>query len=648
MARAREEQGAVLVMFVLWLPVLLAFIVLVADVGNWFEHKRHLQMQADAGALAGGGVFTMPCGDAPIIATARKYSGDPNAVGPYNVQVPPTVPANVHVLVNSTSYWNQGGSDYTDGGPPCAAKKVDLKLTEANLPLFFGVIPGLSIVPAINAHSRVSIRQLSYASGSLPIAVPDVDPTHARATFINEATGAVLATTPLANTGVANGFSIWDNSAAPLSVPISASQIGVRIALGGGSSTTCGDPLVDCYDAGSSNGIVYVRGWSSAGSGAQPNPPLARDVKLFPGTCSDPYFSSASAACTIGVSAVVDFGPLGPAAVNGSVDAVVGGVSHPLTYNAGTGRWASTGNNFFSVNPGVGPLPVEVKWTETGIGSVGGQLCRNGNNACKGTFGTVQRTFSASDPRSGPIKLAQVWENGSFWANSFQTGTTHDLVVKIGVTPNLQNAQGVNDPIVTLRVVGGSQNQSLDCDPNYSNLYQELAFGCRPRYTTNAGVACPANASALWASPQPWDCTAIQTGGATNQVPRGLNLRILGNEKPNVCTSPNNWSMFPNIPAGDRRALNVFITPFGSFGGSGNKVVPVTRFGTFYVTGWTGQGSGFGNPCQGNGDDPVPNNDAGNIVGHFIKYVYALNDGGGSGEACDFNAFGSCIAVLTE
>ena len=165
MARAREEQGAVLVMFVLWLPVLLAFIVLVADVGNWFEHKRHLQMQADAGALAGGGVFTMPCGDAQIIATARKYGGDPNAVAPYNVQVPPTDPANVHVLVNSTDYWNQGGNDYTDGGPPCAAKMVDLKLTEANLPLFFGVIPGLSIVPAINAHSRVSIRQLSYASG---------------------------------------------------------------------------------------------------------------------------------------------------------------------------------------------------------------------------------------------------------------------------------------------------------------------------------------------------------------------------------------------------------------------------------------------------------------------------------------------------
>jgi hypothetical protein len=649
MDAAHDDKGAVLVMFVLWLPVLLAFVVFVADVGNWFVHKRHLQMQADAGALAGGGLFTVPCGDAPIIATARKYGGDPNAVAPYNEQVAPTNPANVHVLVNSTSFWNQGGSDYTDGGPPCAAKMVDLKLTEADLPLFFGVIPGLSVVPAINARARVSIQQLSYASGSLPIAVPDVDPTKAQAKFIDETTGAVLATTDLTNSGVANGLSIWDNSGSPVSVPVNTSRIGLRVTLSGTTSTTCGDPLVDCYDLGSPDGIVHVRGWSSSGSGTQPNPPLARDATLFPGTCSDPYFSSDTSTCSIGVSAVVDFGPdLDGSDVGAKVRAVVAGTSRPLTYVAATGRWESTGSNFFNIAPGVGPVPVAVTWEETN-GSVNGLPCTNGgNNPCQGSFGVVQRSFSANETRSGPVKLAQVWENGSFWANSFQTGSTHDLVVKIGVIPNLMNASDVNDPIVTLRVVGGSQNQSLDCDPNWTNLADELANGCRPQYTPNTGSACPATAPALWASPEPWECVAIQTGGATNQVPKGLNLRILGEEKPSTCTSPNNWSMFPNIPPGDRRVLNVFMTPFGSFGGSGNAVVPVTKLGTFYVTGWTAQGGGFRNPCEGNGDDPVPNNDAGNIVGHFIKYVFTLNEGGGSGEVCDFDAFGSCTAVLTE
>ena len=652
-----SERGAVLPWFALWLPVLVLFLVFVVDVGHWFEHKRHLQLQADAGALAGGGVFTFPCSDAAIDATARKYAGDPDATAPYNLQVPPTNQANVHVLINSSQYWNQGGTNYSDGGSPCATKMVDVKITEADLPLFFR-IPGLfSAVPAINAHARVQIEALSYlGGGALPIAVPDIDPSRAEATFVDEETGAVLATTPLTNTGTANGLAIWDNVAAPVSVPISSSKIGVRIGLSGNeSSTTCGDFLVDCYDAGSPNGILHIRGWSSAGSGAQPNPPLARDVTLIPGTCTDPYFNSETAACTIGVSAAVDFGGLPTTAT--FVRATVDRATKSLSYDSATGRWISTGANFFSVDPSQGPVTVELEWEEESGSVTGlGPCTTTGANPCEGTFGVVQRTFSATDDRSGPIKLAQVWQGSVSWANSFERGTTQQLAVTIGLTPNLQNATDVNDPIVTLRVVGGSRNQSLDCEPpNYpgspvskTNLYEELAYGCEPDYTTNKGTPCPSTASTLWASPEPWECVAVQTGSATNQVPRGLNLRILGDEKPATCTSPNNWSQFPNIPAGDPRVLNVFITPFGSFSGTGSGVVPVTKLGTFYVTGWTASGSGFKNPCEGNGDDPVPGGDAGNIVGHFIKYIFGLNNGGGSGEACDFASFGSCIAVLTE
>ena len=106
--------------------------------------------------------------------------------------------------------------------------------------------------------------------------------------------------------------------------------------------------------------------------------------------------------------------------------------------------------------------------------------------------------------------------------------------------------------------------------------------------------------------------------------------------------------MFPNLRVGDPRIIHVFLTPFGSFSGSGSTTVPVINFATFYLTGWTGQGSGFNNPCQGNGDDPVPNNDPGTIVGHFIKYIDALNTGGGGTDLCDFNAFGNCVSVLTR
>jgi hypothetical protein len=659
------DQGGVLVIVVLWFPVVLVMFIFVVDVGHWFVHKRHLQMQADAGALAAGGAFRFPCSDGPIEASVRNYAGDPNAPGPiYNQLGPPTDPANVHVLVNSAKFWNEGGVNGSDGGPPCATSMVDVKITEADLPLFFGnVIPDFDVVPAINAHARVEIQELASARGALPVAVPDVYPQSAKATFIDESTGQPLAcgagpcSTPLTNIGFVDGLSIWDNASAPLSVPISTDNIGLRVALSGGASTTCGDPLVECYDlADPGRGLVYVRGWSPVplGAGAQPIP-LARSVELVNGSCSDPYFSSVAFSCTIGVRATVDFGVADPLASPpaAKVRATVSGVTKSLTYVSGN-VWQSAAADYFPVAPNAGPQPVTLEWEENaGQMTIAGRLetCKTGGgNKCKGTFGQVQRTFSATEAMSGPIKLAQVWEAGSFWANSFEIGTTHELTVKVGVVGNLESAQSVGDPIVSLRVVGGSQNQSLDCDPVLATLKDELAQGCTPLYTRNEGTPCPGNAAALWATPQPWPCVAVQTGTARNQVAAGLNKRILGAEKPTSCTAPNNWADFedPGLDSADPRILQVFLTPFGSFSGSGGDTKPVTLFATFYVTGWTAQGGGFANPCQGNGDDPVPNNDEGVIVGHFINYIDALNEGGGSGDLCDLGGFETCVAVLTE
>jgi hypothetical protein len=331
---------------------------------------------------------------------------------------------------------------------------------------------------------------------------------------------------------------------------------------------------------------------------------------------------------------------------------MVGGKSvGTLTYNAATGLWTSP--TTISVSPAIGPLPVSLDWAETS-GTLNGNACSTGGgNKCKGSFGVVQRAFAGGDVRSGPIQVAQVWENGVQWANALercsavQTSCTHPLVVRIGIKGSLQNASSVSDPIVALRVVGGSQNQSLDCDPALSKLKDELYSGCAPTYKRNTGSDCPASATTLWGTAQPWQCVALQTGSATNQVPAGMNHRVLGSEQPTSCTAPNHWSDFPNLNPQDPRILQVLLTPFGSFSGNGSTTVPVTDFATFYVTGWTGQGQGFNNPCQGNGDDPVPNNDAGYIVGHFIKYIQTLNPGGGT-TPCDVNAFGACVAVMTR
>ena len=659
------EHGGVLVIVALWLPVLLIFVTFVIDVGNWFVHKRHLQMQADAGALAAAQI-NFACDDATVTDIAYRYSGTE-----FNAQIGGTPDARIFRRLNSKTFHAQTATskpqtpDDTVEEPPCEAAMVDLKLTETDLPWFFPPVGSLieKVVPFINAQARVSFNRLDTLEGALPVGVPDVNPKSARAYFVNETTGAVLGSTPLSQAGTSNGLVVWDNAAAPLPVKFDSNdvKVGVVVALGGAASTTCGDPLVECYDAGvsklanglPSRGIVHVRGWSAAGSGVQPGAPILREARLLAGTCADPYFSAQSTTCKYGVRARVDFGPAADpiTSVGALVTAKVGGNSYPLTYDAASGTWNA--DSVIPLAPGAGPQDVTLDWAET-IGTVGADVCKTGNgNKCAGSFGAVQRAFSATDGRSGPIQVATVSESGLQWANSVercsavQTSCTHDMVVRIGIKGSLQHASSVNDPIVALRVIGGSQNQSLDCDPAVSNLSDELANGCVASYGRNTGTACPSSATALWGTTQPWPCVAVQTGSATNQVPRGMNKRVLGAEKPASCTSPNRWSEFPNLDPGDPRLIQVFLTPFGAFGGNGSTTVPVMSFATFYVTGWTGSGSGFSNPCQGNGDDPVPNNESGYIVGHFVKYIQTLTPGTGSAP-CDMDAFDSCIAEMTR
>jgi Flp pilus assembly protein TadG len=653
-ARLRDERGATLVVVTLFLPVLLLMVAFVLDVGNWFEHKRHLQMQADAAALAAAQDLGLPCSNAVVADRVASYGGRD-----WNAQVQ-NKQANVHTEINSQTYFNQASPVDTtvDTDPPCDALMVDVKLTETDLPWYFK----LASVPFINAHARVGLFTVDSYTGSLPLAVPSVEPKKVAARFVDEDTGTVLATTPLTSGTTTGGLTYWDNAAAPVSVTINHPNIGVRIVVSGSNSTTCGDPLVKCFDAGSANGLAYIRGWSGEGSGQQPNPPLARSVRLEPGTCPDGYFSLVASQCKIGVRATVDFGTLPPDQAR--VTAVAGGKDYPLSYDTASGTWAS--GAAVPVNPAAGPVPIELKWDERS-GTVGTNTCTNRNNTpCTGSFGTVQRTFSASDARSGPIQALQVSESGVPGADSFQrctpgyTTCTHDLVVSVGMPPALDVAKSINDPVVTLRFSGGgSQSQGLDCDPNISSFDDELALGCAPAYQRNNGTACPATATALWATPNPpaWMCVANQTGQYVNKIPSGLNRRILcpgaspplpacaQPSKPTACTHPNNRSMFnTGLPAGDTRIVQLFITPYGAFDGSGSFTVPIVRFATFYVTGWGGSGGGFPNPCQGQGDDPAAD---GTIVGHFIKYIDTLATSSGT-QVCDLSAIDPCTPVMVE
>jgi Putative Flp pilus-assembly TadE/G-like len=660
-----------MVMMAAILPVMIIFAGFVIDIANWFQHDRHLQTQADAAALAGALNFMSCPNNTPIQDKVDEYSGST-----WNAQVGDTQ-GNVHVLLNSPTYYNQPGKiDSTVvEGPPCTANMVDVKVTETDLPWWFA----LGDVDFLNAHARVQLRTIDSLAGAAPLGVPDVNPVRAKAIFIDESKALsdptrVLGSKELTRQSYSNGMAVWDNSGDALGLDVNAERIGVRIALSGGDETDCGEELVECYDMDpAENGVLYARGWSD--EAATLAAPKARDVRLVSeGTnpCPDPYFSNAIIPCTIGVQATLDFAVPNPSST--TVTAEIGNQTRNLTFvsmvpgttnsiwRTGTG----TGSNApLTIDPAAGPVGITMNWR------------RSGND--RGSFGVVQRIFSASSARSGPIKLAQLWEGGSFGVNSVQrctatnTSCHHDFVVKVGITgtfEDLYNDLSTVTTPVTLRLAGGdsgSQNQALDCDPwadpttgGNVGFEEELARGCRPSYTQNKGTSCPASPQTLWGtstSPadqgSPWQCVAVETGDRSGQLGTGMNLRVLGSKNPSTCPSihQNNWPDTGVI--GDRRIIHVFLTQFGAFDASGQNTVAVTGFASFYVTGWRGQGNADKNPCQdpdkledpSRPDDPVA--ESATVVGHFIKYRGPI-EGTPSNEACDLNDPTPCISALVE
>ena len=679
-------------MVVVWLPVILLFVMFVVEVGNWFEHKRHLQMQADAGAFAGGGLFNGCFGDAGAANTAieneaRRYAGDPTQDPSvrFNDQIGGANQGAITARINRKTFEVAGPPpDDTIEDTPCAAKMIDVKMTEADLPWFFK----LAFVEAVNARARVEIKQKESTSGALPVGVPDSNPVAGAVIFVDEESTpsvngpTVLARQALTPAGSAtlNGVSLtqWTSASGP--VTLTSSRTGIIVALSGiagwtASGTlkqTCSQVLVECYDVTlatngditAATGIDFIHGYSTAGTGTAAAP-LVRDVTLYNQSCADnsgAYFLL-HAACSIGVRAKIDFGtgannPEDPPA-SGGVRAVVkvdptgtgcppaGAnpkgcvmryVNNPLSPNFG--YWVTDGSNGYPIIAADGlSHPITLNW---GTGQGGG--------SASGSFTNVQRAYSAG-AGSDPVQYINVSEIGP-QANSMTIGS-HTLSVTIGVVSSLQqNSTDPAAPAVALKVLG-SQTQAIDCDPNKANLRDELAGGCAPEYSVNHGTPCQSyNYYTQLPQTAPWNCTITQTGGAVGQVYQGMLDRTQGGS--NSCINPINWAdangdglvtIPEDIPPGDPRIIPVFVTPFGSFSGSGNGVIPITNFATFYVTGFSKNGGGQGDPCPG--ADPVPTKSGGWIVGHFIKYVDTLNTGGG-GATCDFNAFGTCVAVLTE
>ncbi len=191
-----------------FIPVAIIFGLFAVDVGNSYAHKRHLQTQVDAAALAGGTQFKVPCtGPATtsamvgynVATVARQYAGPSAAgnTGPYNPQVGATPNSNLHVLLNADAYWSQGNNTEfgTTWGQPCDQGYIDVKATEKDLPWFFGV----GSFSTINAEARARFVQTQAEKGFLPLAVPDPKISRATATIqaCNASGTTTLASAPL-------------------------------------------------------------------------------------------------------------------------------------------------------------------------------------------------------------------------------------------------------------------------------------------------------------------------------------------------------------------------------------------------------------------------------------------------------------------
>jgi Putative Flp pilus-assembly TadE/G-like len=361
----------VLVLFAVFASVAILMLSFVLDVGNWFEHQRHLQVQADAAAFAAATeLVQVPC--APneaetMYKIAGQYGGVASVVAAneatpftsttplYNEQIGGIHQSNVHEEVNKKKYFGQSKEDNTVEEAPCApgADMVDVKLTETNLPWFFQALN----VPFINAHARVSVVTQSTATGVEPVV--QSEPEAGRVYFLNDKedketdkranmeaaevipTATGLATAPLESLGPSGkGGVIWA-TAKPVKLPITDRHIGIRVALAGNTTSlaseaekkpeACLHEYVECFDEAPVEEsepvvppLVNISGYSAEGTGTV-KAPIAHQVTLStPGSkvaCSDGYFTNypfnkeipvpllpEDEACTFTISAEVNYG----------------------------------------------------------------------------------------------------------------------------------------------------------------------------------------------------------------------------------------------------------------------------------------------------------------------------------------------------
>ena len=633
-ARLRDDRGSVLVAAGVMAAAFVLLGAVVVEVGQWLSHRRHIQVRADAAALAGGQVlaecFNVPTfvseatADTDIENAAKDYGG---LTSNKNIQgLDQGAGESSLMSFQGNKYPDQqgvtrdlGNECFNNGNPNLM---LDVKMAETGIPKFFGFSP----LETVHGWARVQLQQIKSLTPSLPFAIPDVRIQHVAVTFVNNATGLALAgcsngcvfqlTPPAAPSG---GLDVW-TSTATIPMPAANTNVGMRVGLGttvGSCASNITPTTYTCFDDNSNVGLVALRAYDATAGGSQGSPILRA---VTPTTCSGtPFFSDYQAtggACSYGVTATVDWGNSGPP-TGAAVRATVNGTNLTLARSGNTNTWVST--DAVTLNTLQGPYPVTMSW------------CVSNCTAKKATFTPfvagnppVQQIFSGSD---SPILAAQVLDrsdNSAFY--SFPQNQNASLAVAVGLSTGVHlpvrcsngtsggSYSCATDPPVLLRSTsanGSNDSLTLAINCGGANLRDDIENGCSQSFSLNTQDICPDPAN-----PNPTDCATSRNGGSVGQLQQGMNFRFTVNNDSTTC-DPNNY---PNYQPGelDPRAVTLIITDWNAFSTSGQTLVPVVTFATFYVTGWDGA------PRSCNGvNEPAPAGDTkkASVWGHYIADV---------------------------
>jgi hypothetical protein len=677
--RLSSERGSIFVVAALTMLFLALLAGAVVQVGRWFEHRRHLQVRADAGALAGGQMFnecfdtvkfTAPAAKKDIETWATAYAGfttaDTVAAGAPQENVQIGGGTDPLPSFQSPTYPDGTGNDPTSPQTgtgdtnECATLALDIKLADNSIPPLFRIFP----LGNVHAHARVQMEQVQATRPTLPLAIPNFDTTNVGVTFVNESDGSELTgcTGVLVNTTctyesssppvTANGYKQWTLDSLGVKLPSAAAgavNIGVRVSAGS-QIGRCAQPDGDgtssyaCFMAGSTDGLIMIRDYPTAAG------QLPQLYGVWPSSScgtGSPYFSDSSPGPTCGVTlkAELDFGsgaqdPSLGSGVGAGLTATVNGTPitmMPTSYDSTRNAWiwsAPVGSATIPI-AGTGLVseyPITLDWTSK----------TKFNSKTKGSFGPVQRFVSANNNDDGPVKDVSISEPSAPAAAISPyslTAGTHTLSVTVsvldsGITNKLTLLRGSHNGSATslIECVTDSNGKVILGDPG---ILAGIQNGCSVTYQINPIPACPDPAN-----PDPTDCAQNKASTDNGQlIPKGLNARF-------ACTSGapalNNWPDFTK--PGDPRAVTLVTTTYYAFNHGGSQDYPITNFGDFYITGFTGSKC----PQSGVGaDDPAPvGASKADIWGYFIKY--SRQGAIPSGVQCNPNAFGECVAVLAR